>query len=122
MAAIIQDITASLRDIVRLEMRLAVSEIRESIVNMRAGLMLAAVGAVAALYAVGVLILAAVYGLSLVVPAWAAALIVGAVLAAAGGGAIMLGMKRWSEVGLPRRTMTSVQETVDELRHELNRA
>jgi hypothetical protein len=122
LGAIVQDIAGSLRGIVRLEIRMAVSELRRSVVNARAGMMLTAVGSIALLYAVGVLLLSAVYGLSLILAPWLAALSVGVALAAVGGIAVILGVRRWSAVQLPRKTIASVQETVHELRHELDRA
>src|SRR5690348_8779266 len=80
-AGVIQDIIQNVQDIVRSEVRLAKAEItNESKKAARAGAVLAA-GAVLGLYALGFLLLAAVYGLSLALPAWAAALIVGAVIA-----------------------------------------
>lgn len=120
--AIVQDITGSLRDIVRLEIRLAVSEMRQSVINVRAGLTWMVFGTIAAMYAVGLLLVAAVHGLSLVLAPWLAALIVGVALAAGGGIAVIRGAKRCSNIQPPRKTIASVQETVNDLRHQLDRA
>ncbi len=74
---VLQDIVGNIQTIVRAEVRLARTEVAEEVHKAKpAGLAIAG-GAVLGLCAVVFLLLAAVYGLSLVMPNWAAALIVG---------------------------------------------
>ena len=122
LGAIVHDIGGSLRDIIRLEVRLAVSETRNSMINVRSGLMLIAIGVVLLIDAVGIFLFAAVYGLSLVLAPWLAALIVGVALAASAGITVVFGAKRCSNIQRPRKTIASVQETMNDLRHRIDRA
>lgn len=119
LGVIVQDIGDSLRDILRLEVRLAISEVREQLAAMRSGAVLAAIGLVAVIYGVGALLLAIISGLSLVMAPWLAAGLVAAVLLVMGGLLAMAGVKRLVQVPLPKKTIESVQETVHELRHEI---
>jgi uncharacterized membrane protein YqjE len=116
-AGVIQDIIQNVQDIVRSEVRLAKAEItNESKKAARAGAVLAA-GAVLGLYALGFLLLAAVYGLSLALPAWAAALIVGAVIAVIAAIMIIAGRARMKNVhARPETTIRSVKENIEWLK------
>lgn len=116
-AGVIQDIIQNVQDIVRSEVRLAKAEItNESKKAARAGAVLAA-GAVLGLYALGFLLLAAVYGLSLALPAWAAALIVGAVIAVIAAIMITAGRARMKNVhAKPETTIRSVKENIEWLK------
>ncbi len=74
---VLHDIVGNVQEIVRSEIRLATSEIKEEVAKAaKAGRPLAA-GIVLALYGLGLLLMAAVYALTLIVAAWLAALIVG---------------------------------------------
>lgn len=65
----------------KVEVEHAKAEVQEKAQGLATGLAVLAVGAVFAFFAVGVLLVAAVVGLSYLVPLWAAALIVGGALA-----------------------------------------
>src|SRR6185295_1134426 len=76
-AGILQEVLAQLTEIIRSEIRLASSEIRQDLTQAaRAGLFLL-VGAAFAAYAFGFLLLGSVYALAKLAPLWASALIVG---------------------------------------------
>lgn len=111
-ATMMQEIADSLREIVRLEIKLARTEIGASVMAMRQAAVWLVAGVFALVYAVALLLLAAVYGLSLTLPPWAAALIVGG---ASGLGAvvcILAAVKRIRAVGIPKRTIASLQENL----------
>ena len=78
---LLQGIIHNVQDIVRSEVRLAKTEIREEAIKAKASLVLLGAGAVTGLFAILFLLLMIVYALALVMPNWAAALSVGAALA-----------------------------------------
>jgi len=66
-----------------------------------------------AIFALAFLLLAAVYGLALVMPPWLAALTVGIVLAITGSILISAGSKRLKLIHLkPEKTVASIRETL----------
>lgn len=77
------------RSIVRLEIELALMEIKRKLVRLALGVGLGAAAALFALFAVGFLIAAAAAGIATTLPVWAALLIVGGALLF---GALLLGM------------------------------
>ncbi len=115
---IVKDIIANAQGIIRSEVKLAKTEIREEAQKaVNAGAMLG-VGAVAGLYALGLLLAAAVAAIALIMPWWAAALIVGGVLATTSGALISLGLGRWKQVRAPEKTMADVKENVEWLKRQ----
>jgi hypothetical protein len=74
----------------------AVGALRER----RAAITVTAVGAVLALFAVGILLTAAVAALDLVLPHWASALIVGGVLAVAAAIVLPIGIRGFTSEGV----------------------
>jgi hypothetical protein len=81
------------RSIVRLEIELALLEIKAKVSRIGLGIGLAAAAAVVALFALGFLFAAAAAGLALAVPLWAALLIVGGVLLGLTALLAMLGIR-----------------------------
>ena len=113
LADVFQDIVANVQDIVRSELRLASVEIREELVKAASAGKVAAAGAVLALFSFALFLLAAVYGLALVMPPWMAALAVAIVLAIAGSILITAGSKRLKLIHLkPEKTVASIRETL----------
>ena len=82
-----------------------------------------AAAAVVAVFAVGVLITAAVLALALVLPAWVAALIVGAVLVTVAVVLFFVGRSRMRSVGslAPTETIEAAREDVAWIRRETER-
>ena len=103
-------------ELAKLELEDKGSRVREA-----GGLMVAAV--VVAVFAVGVLIAAAVLGLALVLPAWAAALVVGAVLVSVAVVLLLMGRARMRSVGslAPTQTIEAAREDVAWIRRETER-
>jgi uncharacterized membrane protein YqjE len=113
LADVFQDIVANVQDIVRSELRLASVEIRQELVKAASAGKVAAAGGVLALFALAFLLLAAVYGLALVMPPWLAALTVAIVLAIMGSLLISAGSKRLKLIHLkPEKTVASIRETL----------
>ncbi|MEO8050326.1 MAG: phage holin family protein [Acidobacteriota bacterium] len=115
---VLQDIFGNVQDIVRSEVRLAQAEIKtEAGKTARAAKSLIA-GAVLGLYAGGLLLLAAVYGLSLFLQPWLSALAIGAFVSVIAAILITTGRERLSKVRKPEKTIRSVKEDVQWLKDQ----
>ena len=115
---VLQDIFGNVQDIVRSEVRLAQAEIKtEAGKTVRAAKSLI-IGGVLALYAGGLLLIAAVYALAMVLQPWLAALIIGAVVAVIAAALISVGQGRLRAVKKPEKTIRSVKEDVQWLKNQ----
>ena len=111
---VLQDIVRNVREIVRAEVRLAKTEIKEEAVKAKSSSVLLGAGAVSALYSVLFLLFTAVYALSLVVPNWAGALIVAAALAIVAAVTLTAGVKQFKQIHpTPERTVETIKENVE---------
>ena len=111
--AVLQDIIANVQDIVRSELHLAKAEVKEEVAKASTAARLGVLGGVLALYSVGLVLLSAVYGLALVIPAWLAALCVSIVLGMLA--AIMISQSKKSlrlVHPTPEKTIASIRETL----------
>ena len=119
-ADVLEDIVGNIQEIVRSEVRLAKAEISEEARNARpAGLALAA-GAVFALCAIVFGLLAAVYGLSTVMPNWAAALAVSVASGLIAAVTIRAGLIHLMRIDpMPDKTMRSLKENVEWSKQQL---
>jgi len=113
-ADVVQDIIRNVQEMLRSEVRLAKTEIRDEAVKAKsAGVMLGG-GAVSAIFATFFLLLMIVYALTRVVPDWAAALIVAVFMAIVAGVMLSTGMKRFKQVHpTPERTVENIKENVE---------
>lgn len=111
-AEILHEIFGSIRDLIRLEIRLAKAEVGESLLSARHAVVILVASTCGLLLAVGFLLLAAVYALSVAMAPWAAALTVAGVTALAGAFGLSLAVQKFRHVGSPKRTITSLQETM----------
>ena len=120
---LIRNMSADLSTLVRDEIRLAQAEVGEK--AKKAGIGIGAFGGagVVALYGLGVLIAAAVLGVSNVVSPWLAALIVGVVLFVVAGIAALIGKKQLSKAAppVPTRAIASVKTDVAEIKESIKR-
>jgi uncharacterized membrane protein YqjE len=111
---ILQDTIRNVQEIVRSEVRLAKTELREEAVKAKSSAMLLGVGAVTAIFAAMFLLLTAVYALALVMPSWAAALIVGTTLAVIATVMVTTSVKRLKQIHpTPERTVETIKENVE---------
>jgi uncharacterized membrane protein YqjE len=120
---LVTDLSAQVSRLVRDELRLARLELAAK--GKRAGLGAGMFGGsgLVALYAVAVLLAAAVLGLAVVLPAWAAALIVGGALLAVAAGLALLGRRQLKRATppLPEQTVGSVKADVEAIREGASR-
>ena len=116
---VLQDIVGNIQDIVRSEVRLAKSELRDEFVKVKAAAPLLVAGAVGGLLAAFFLAWAAFAALSLVLPMWAAALIVSGVLGLVGGLMASSGVKALQKVNPRQHTIASVKENVQWVKQQV---
>ena len=111
---VLQDIVGNIQEIVRSEVRLAKTEIRDEANRAKPAGLLIAVGALAAVFAVLFLLLTIVHALSLVMPAWAASLIVAVGLSIIAGATLSAGRRRYKQINpIPERTVKNLKENVE---------
>lgn len=113
-AEVLQDILRNLQAIIRSEVRLAKTEVREEIGKAKSAGLLVGAGAVCGLFATFFLLLTIVYALATVLPYWAAALIVTLLLAMGAGIVLSAGLKQFKRVNpVPDKTVESMKENVE---------
>jgi uncharacterized membrane protein YqjE len=111
---VFQDIVRNVQEIVRSEVRLAKTELREEAIKARAPTLLLGAGAVTAILALLFLLLTIVYALALVMPNWEAALIVGGVLAVVASLMLAAGRRRFKHIHpTPERTVATMKENIE---------
>lgn len=116
---LVSELSQELSTLVRSEIRLAQVEVSGKAKKAGFGVGMFGAAGLLTLYAVGVLITAAIAALALVLEVWLAALIVAVVLLAAAGVAALVGKNRVQEAGtpVPTRTVENVKRDVEAVRH-----
>ncbi|HKN24079.1 MAG TPA: phage holin family protein [Candidatus Acidoferrum sp.] len=110
---VLQDIVANLQQIIRAEFRLVTVEIREKADRASKPVMVLASGIVLGFFGLGFLLLAAVYGLSLVMAPWLASLLVGGALAITSAVLVGSGRNALGQIEpVPEKTIRTVKENV----------
>jgi apolipoprotein N-acyltransferase len=112
-SAVLTDIVQHLQAIVNAEFRLARTEVRQELAAARTASLLVGAAALGGLLAVFFLLLAAVYALAIVIPAWAAALCVAFAVSVAVALTMAAGLKRFKTVRGAPETVSTVQENVE---------
>ncbi|MDX2150470.1 MAG: phage holin family protein [Bryobacteraceae bacterium] len=114
MADVLKDAISNIQDIIRAEVRLAKTEVREESQKAGRSVAMFAGGAVAAFYALNFVLFCLVFALALVLPLWLSALLVGAVLFIVAAVLVSMGRDRWKEVhAKPQQTIDTVKENVE---------
>jgi len=110
---ILQDIVNHVSDIIRSEIRLAKVEVRQDATHFaKAGTWIGVAG-ILAFYAVGFVLLSAVYGLQGVMPSWLAALIVGVAVGIVAITLYLTGRKKLAQASLrPDKTIQTLEDNV----------
>jgi len=112
-SSIVEDILRHVGEIIRSEVRLAQTEIRQDLSEAKKACAYLAAASVAGMFALGFLLLAGVYGLSTIMPQWAAAISVGAGLAIVGGTLLSMGLRMMKVTSLkPDRTIQSLEDNL----------
>lgn len=111
---VITSIFGNVQEIIRSEVRLAKTEIREEAVNAKPAALFLVAGGLAAFFATLFLLWTVVNLLTLVVPAWAATLIVGGILAATAGVVLSAGIAKFKQIHpTPERTVEGLKENLE---------
>ena len=111
---VLQDILRNLQDMVRFEIRLAKTEIREEVSKTVTSSVWLAAGTVGAVSAWIFLLWTLAYALATRMPMWAATLVIAVVMAAAAAVLIMGGIRRVRRIQpIPERTVESVKENLE---------
>ena len=110
---VFNDIFGNVQEIVRSEVRLAKTEIREEAVKVKSPVRLLGLGAAAMAFAMLFMLLAMVFALTLVMPAWAAALTVAIAVAGVAGVLLSSGARQFKLIRSgPERTKGTRKEDV----------
>lgn len=116
---ILQDMFADLSAIMRSEIKLAKSELKSDVVELRRVAPLFAAGAILGLFALGYLLTAALLALAIVIPPWAASLVIFVLTAIVGAAAINVARSRLRNAKLkPERTMKTMKENAEWLKSQ----
>ena len=115
---IFEDAFRNVQEIIRAEIWLAKTEIKEEALKTRTALALLITGSCVALYAIGFLLLTIVYALENVLPAWLAGFIVAMTLGAGAAILIGIGRSRLSQVEpTPDKTIQTMKENIEWAKH-----
>jgi ABC-type proline/glycine betaine transport system permease subunit len=118
-AEVVQDLVQNVQEILRSEVRLAKAEITQEAKKATRSAAISAGGAILAIFALGLLLWAAVYALSLALPLWAAALIMAVLVGIVAGIMLAAGRARMKQVHpKPETTIRSVKENVQWLKNQ----
>ena len=112
-SSVLRDIVQNVQDIVRSELRLAKTELGEELVKVKAAGVLLGMGAMCGFFAAFFVLLAAVFGLSNVLPSWAAALIVATAMAMMAIVMAYSGRRRLRTIHpIPEHTVETMKENI----------
>ena len=116
-ATVLQDILVNVQEILRSEIRLARTEIRQEAVRAAFSALWLAAGVIVVLGSCMFLLWTGAYALSAIVPMWAATLVVALAAAACGGILIVVGVRKLARVTpVPDRTIDSLKENLEWIR------
>jgi len=111
-SVVLHDIVGNIQDIVRSEVLLAKTELREEVVRSRSAAILLAVGVLLLSFGAFLVLLAIVLALTGLMPGWAAALIVGLGVGAAAALCLVRGFRQFKEIRTIPKTAATMKENV----------
>jgi uncharacterized membrane protein YqjE len=118
---LIQDIVSNIQSLIRSEFKLARSEIKEDASAAGRAIAVLMAGLAFGFYALGFLLLAAVYALGLVLAAWLSALIIGAAVLVFAAMLAGIGYGMLKQINpKPERTVDTVKEDVAWVKREVS--
>jgi hypothetical protein len=110
---ILQDIVNHVSDIIRSEVRLAKTEVRQDVTHYAKTSAFIAVAGVLMFYAVGFVLLSVVYALQDVMSSWSAALLVGVAVGIVAALLYLTGRKKLAQASLrPDKTIQTLEDNV----------
>jgi uncharacterized membrane protein YqjE len=117
LSTVLHDIAGNLENIVRARLRLARSEFNEELGKSSSSAILLGAGLLMLAFTGLLVLLAIVFALSLVMPAWAAALIVAAGEGLMAAIFIGIGIRKFKAVRAVPKTTAAIKENVEWARH-----
>ena len=116
---VLRDIVGNLQDLVRSELLLAKTELKEQAADAAKVAVTYGIGLMSGFYGVGLLLLAAVYGLTMIMSPWLAALLLGTVLAVAAIALLSSSKKQWKHLNPGRsKTIQRLEERLQWSKHQ----
>jgi putative superfamily III holin-X len=117
---VLRDIVGNLREIVRAEILLAKVEITEEATEAAKAAATFGMGLVSGFYGIGLFLLAAVYGLSMIVAPWLAALLVGSLVGIVAIALMSAGKKKFKRLNPARsKTIQRLEENLQWAKHQI---
>jgi hypothetical protein len=116
-SSVLSDIMGNVQAIIRSEARLAKVEFTEELKKSASASMLVGAGLAMLAFSGLFVLIAAVAGLSLIMPVWAAALIVAAAEGLMAAIFVSIGVKHFKAVRTPPKTMETMKENVEWAKH-----
>jgi hypothetical protein len=115
---LIADLPGYLTDLIRSEIELLKAELVEKVKHFGIGAGLVVAGLVVALFALGILLLAAVWGIAEALPLWLSALIVGVFLLIITAILVLVGVRQLKQGAppVPTETIASVKKDVNAIK------
>jgi len=110
---LVQDILSNVQSIIRAEVRLAKTEMKEQLATGRTALALVGGAAVFSFFALALLIVTATLALSTIVAAWLAALLTGIATGILGLALWRMGRAKLKQTSVPNRTIDTVKENLE---------
>lgn len=122
-AELLDRLSKQVSELVRDEMALATAELKRKGAKTGLGAGLSGAGGLLALFGIGALVLAAIAGFAIILPAWAAALIVGAVLLLVAGLLAVAGIGQVKKAGplMPEHAVASTTRDVETVKESVRR-
>jgi uncharacterized membrane protein YqjE len=114
---LMKDIASHAQELIRGEIKLAKTELKEEGRRATGSLTMFAAGAVAALFGLGFLLWAVTFLLALMLPLWGAAILMGVVLFIAATVLASVGMSRWRKLRGMEKSVGELRENVEWLKH-----
>lgn len=121
MGRLVEQLSEQATRLVRAEIALAKAEVAERAKRSAIGIGLAVVAAVIVLYAVEILLWAAVFGLAEAWPLWLSALVIGVVLMLAAGALAFVGLKVLQRAATKPETIDRVKDDVAAVKEGMHR-
>ncbi len=116
---VLRDVAGNIQSIIRAEVRLAKTEIKEEATVAGGAAALGAIAAGISLLGLGFVFAALAFGLALVMPAWFSCLLIGIGLLLAGGFAALIAWSRFRNLRLvPLQTTETLEENAQWLRNQ----
>lgn len=120
-AELLDRLSKQVSELVRDELALATEELKRKGAKTGLGAGLSGVGGLLALFGIGALVLAAIAGFAVILPAWAASLIVGALLLVVAGVLTMAGIGQVKKAGplMPEQAVDSTKRDVETMKESI---